>query len=93
MSDETPAWRRLTEAELRDLAPYALHVEGLPDDAVRQIELDYLRTFGRSVNRVLHHFGRMPTQQEAEVLAKIALDYINRVSIPLLRGRGHASLH
>ena len=92
MSDESPAWRRLTEAELNEIAPFSLNVEGLAHDAVERVRREFLKMMGSAVSRFLHHLGRPPTQEEGKMLARAVVEYLNACTIPLMAERGRATL-
>jgi hypothetical protein len=91
---DVPAWRKLTDEELRALTPFSVNCEGLSDDAVRRVEVEYRKMIGRAVSRFLHHLDRVPDQREGELLARAVVQYLNAVVVPILGGHGgaHATL-
>ncbi len=88
--NDDKAWRAMSDDEVRALAPFTLHVEGLTDEAVEQVRREYIEMLVRSVRQFVHHLDRVPSQQEAEMLAKAVVQYLNSVMIALLGGTGGA---
>lgn len=88
MIDETPAWRELSDTELKELAPVTLRAAGLDDDAIADLRQEALEMVRRSYGAAANSLGRVLTEGEFHVLVSAVVSHLNQHRMPELRAMG-----
>lgn len=77
-------WRAMSDEEVEAMRPYTLDCSALSKTARDKVRDDFRSDFTWALTLIARHFGRPPTQDEADKLHIALVKDFNEERIPLI---------